>query len=139
LVQTASLAPAAANVSSEGAGKGPALGGDIRLVVHEKLGQHLIDVLFGAGAPQRFLDHHTRAEADRRANGLLRNRGMAAAGEGVVQGIGEVRRGVDEGAVEIENDRRIRQMGEGHVSPRHGLHVDPGRAPRHISFLALQG
>jgi hypothetical protein len=33
--------------------------------VDEELGQHLIDVLGGAGAPQRFLDHHPRAEPDR--------------------------------------------------------------------------
>jgi hypothetical protein len=64
LVQIASLAPDAASVSerSHGAEKGPALGGDVRLVVDEELGQHLIDVLGGAGAPQRFLDHHPRAE-----------------------------------------------------------------------------
>jgi len=84
--------------------------------VDEELGQHLIDVLGGAGAPQRFLDHHPRAEPDRRANGLLRNRGMAAASERVVQGVGEVRRRVDKRAVEVENDGRISQTSARHVA-----------------------
>src|SRR6478752_3058088 len=82
----------------------------------QELGQHLVDVLCGAGAPQRFLDHHPRAETDRGTNGLLRDRGIAAAGKRVVQGVGEIRRRVDEGAVEIENDRRISQIGARHVN-----------------------
>jgi hypothetical protein len=99
---------------SDGAREGTALGRDIRLVMHEKLGQHLIDVLGGAGAPQGFLDHHPRAEADRRADGLLRYRDVAAAGQRIVQGVGEIRRRVDQCTVEIEDDRCVSQIGERH-------------------------
>ena len=83
--------------------------------MNQELGQHLVDVFGGAGEAKRFLDHHPGAETDRGTNGLLRDRGVAPAGERVVQGVGEVRRRVDEGAVEIENDRRISQIGARHV------------------------
>src|SRR6476646_10555478 len=84
--------------------------------MNQELGQHLVDVLGGAGAPQCFLDHHPRTETDRGTDGLLRDRGIAAAGERIVQGVGEIRRRVDEGAVEIENDRGISQIGARHVN-----------------------
>jgi hypothetical protein len=60
-------------------------------------------------------------------------------GERVVQGLGEVRCRVDQRAVEIENDRRISQIGARHFKSSVGLHVDRGRPARHISSLAFQG
>jgi ribose 5-phosphate isomerase A len=41
---------------------------------------------------------------------------MATAGERIIQGVGEIGGRVDEGAVEIENDRRISQIGARHVN-----------------------
>ena len=92
LVHTASFAPAVARVSSKrghGAGKGSALGGNVRLVMNEELGQHLVDILISAGAAERVLDHHLCAEADRLADGLLRNWMVAPADQGVVKRVGE--------------------------------------------------
>jgi hypothetical protein len=42
-------------------------------VVHQKLGQHLVDVFGGAGAAQGFLDHHASAQPDGGADGRLRD------------------------------------------------------------------
>jgi hypothetical protein len=58
---------------SNRAGEGTALGGNVRLVVHQNLGQHLVDVFGGAGAAQGFLDHHASAQPDGRADGRLRD------------------------------------------------------------------
>jgi ribose 5-phosphate isomerase A len=78
--------------------------GDVRLVVNEELGQHAIDVVVGAGPAQRLFDHDAGAVTDAGADGLGRDRRMTAPLQHVVKRVGEVRRGVDQGAVEIEHD-----------------------------------
>jgi hypothetical protein len=70
----------------------------------EKLREHLIDIVTGAKPAQGLLDHHAYAEAHRRTYGCGRDRHVAAAGKRVIQRAGEIRRGVDERAVEIEDD-----------------------------------
>jgi hypothetical protein len=98
-----------------GTGKGRAFRGNVRLVMHQEVGQHLVDILLRTGAAERILDHHPRAEADRLADGLLRNRAVPSADERIVERVSEIGRRVDEGAVEIENDRRISQTGARHL------------------------
>ena len=89
-------------------GEGPAFGCDVGLVVNEKIGQHLIDVPFGAGATQG-LPRSSRGRQSLRQSETVsaETARMAAADQRIVQGVGKVGRSVDEGAVEIENDRRI--------------------------------
>ena len=94
-----------------GAGKGPALGGDIGLVVNQELGQHAVDVVLGAGAAQSLLDHDAGAVADALADGVERYRRVPAPRQHVVQRVGQVRRGIDQGAVEIENDSGVLEHG----------------------------
>ena len=84
--------------------EGPALPCDIRLVICEKFSEHLIDIVAGAKSAQGFLDHHAYTEAHRRADGCGRDPQVAVASKRVVQCAGEIRRGVDERAVEIEDD-----------------------------------
>lgn len=90
-----------------GAGEGPAFSRDVRLVMDEELGQHPVDIVSDARPAQGLLDHHAGAEPHGGADGLGGDRSMAVAGQHIVQGIGEVRRGVDEGTVEVEYDGGI--------------------------------
>ena len=83
--------------------------------MHQELGQHLVDILISACEAGRVLDHHPRAKADRLADGLLRNWMVPPPDQRVVERVGEVGRRIDKGAVEIENDRRISQIGARHV------------------------
>ena len=88
----------------ERAGIGPALAGDIRLIMDQELGQHPVHVASSAGVHERLLDHDLSAVANAAADGLDRNRLEPATHEHIVKGVGQVRRGIDQGAVEIEDD-----------------------------------
>jgi hypothetical protein len=59
------------------------------------------------------LDHRPRAVADEIAGGRQADGFEALLGEDRVEAPDQVRRGVDEGAVEIEGDRGAFQAGEG--------------------------
>ena len=83
--------------------------------MHQELGQHLIDILVRADAAGGVIDHHPGAKADRLADGLLWNWVVPPPDQRVVERVGEVGRRIDEGAVEIENDCRISQIGARHV------------------------
>jgi hypothetical protein len=87
-----------------GAGEGPALGGDIGLVVDQELGQHRVQILFCSGPPQRLLDHDAGALADAGADRLGGYGLMPAPHQHVVQRVHQVGRRVDQGAVEVEHD-----------------------------------
>jgi hypothetical protein len=60
-------------------------------------------------APIR-LDHDSGAEAYSRSDGRCRDGRMPAPLKHIIQRIGEVRRGVHQGAVEVENDGRVYQI-----------------------------
>ena len=74
--------------------------------MNQELGQHRIDVVLDAGRGERRLDHDSGAASDRSASHLEPDRRVAAAAEHIIQRIGEVRRGIDKRAVEIEDDGR---------------------------------
>jgi hypothetical protein len=75
----------------------------------EELGQHRLDVVSSPRPAQGLLDHHPGAMAHRGADGFGGDGRMATAGEHLVKRVGEVRRSVDEGAVEVEHDGRVFQ------------------------------
>jgi ribose 5-phosphate isomerase A len=83
---------------------GPAFAGDIRLIMRQELGEHSVHVALRADPRQRLLDHDPGAVANAAADGLDRNRCESATHEHIVKSVGQVRRGIDQRAVEIEDD-----------------------------------
>ena len=86
------------------AGEGPALHRDICLVMDEKVSEHGFEVAGDARPPQALLDHDAGAHPDERAHRFGRDRRLAGARQRIVQRIGQVWRGIDERAVEVEDD-----------------------------------
>ena len=79
-------------------------------VMGDEILQQTVDFRGGQGAAlrgQTALDHHPRAAADHVAGGLVGDRRQAFPGQDGVEGSDQIGRGVDEGAVEVEDDGRV--------------------------------
>jgi hypothetical protein len=79
--------------------------------MNQELGQHPVHVVLRGRPAQGLLDHHAGAVADAGADRLRRHRCMAAPCENIVQRLGQVRRGIDQGAVEVEHDGGVLEHG----------------------------
>ena len=90
-------------------GEGPALDRDIRLVMNEKVPEHGFEIAGDARSPQPLLDHDPGAHADQRAHRFGGHRRLAGARQGMVQRVGQVWCGIDEGAVQVEDDGGVLQ------------------------------
>ncbi len=89
--------------------EGPAFDRDIRLVMNEKVPEHGFEIAGDARSPQPLLDHDPGAHADQRAHRFGGHRRLAGARQGMVQRVGQVWCGIDEGAVQVEDDGGVLQ------------------------------
>ena len=81
--------------------------GDVIAVMGDEVLKHPLDFQGGHCAAlrrQTALDHHPSAAADHVAGGLIGDRRQAFAGKDGVEGGDQIGRGVDQGAVEVEDD-----------------------------------
>ena len=75
--------------------------------MRDEIGEQLLELCRRDGDAFRLdsaRDHHPRAAADQIARGLIGHRRQSFPREHHVEGVDEIGRGIDQGAVEVEND-----------------------------------